>query len=129
MYLYYVKSAAVHAMLVQALADATLLADSARMEFVAIRDDIPSGLPHPDGVQRIYNALCALTAAHDEMMRAHDRLNDFIERGIVPEVAKAKCEVCGVETQLRRTDVPYCVDCMDKAEQGRVRKPPKTETR
>ena len=48
----------------------------------------PSGTPHPDGVQRIHNASHKLTQARDEMMNAHNRMNDFIERGIVPEDLK-----------------------------------------
>jgi len=52
--------------------------------FVEIVNDIPSGLPHPDGVQRIKNVSDALTAAHDEMIEATIRLRDFENRGIIP---------------------------------------------
>jgi hypothetical protein len=48
----------------------------------------PSGLPYPDGAQRIKNASTNLTLARREMMRAHTRLNDFIERRVVPEDLK-----------------------------------------
>jgi hypothetical protein len=52
--------------------------------FVEIVNDIPSGLPHPDGVQRIKNVSDALTAAHDEMIEATISLRDFENRGIIP---------------------------------------------
>jgi len=43
--------------------------------------DIPSGLPQPDGSQRIQNAAHALAAARNEVMRAHSRLDEFLARG------------------------------------------------
>jgi DNA-directed RNA polymerase subunit RPC12/RpoP len=46
---------------------------------------IPSGMPHPDGVQRIKNASSKLSVARDELMKAHRRLDEHIDRGIVPE--------------------------------------------
>jgi hypothetical protein len=52
--------------------------------FVKIVRDVPSGLPHPDGVQRIKNVSDALAAAHDEMIEAMTRLRDFENRGIIP---------------------------------------------
>jgi len=50
--------------------------------------DIPSHLPHPDGTQHLSNAARELSAARKEMMDAHNRLNDFLARGIVPEDLK-----------------------------------------
>jgi len=47
-------------------------------------------MPHPDGVQRIHNASGKLKAARDEMMRAHRRLNAFIERGTSHNVEKTR---------------------------------------
>ena len=67
----------VQAALVQALSDATLQAEIAQAEFNAIVGDIPSGLPHPDGTQRIHNASRALAAARDETGKAHNRLTAF----------------------------------------------------
>ena len=52
--------------------------------FVEIIRDVPSGLPHPDGVQRIKNVSDALAAAHDEMIEAMTKLRDFENRGIIP---------------------------------------------
>jgi hypothetical protein len=46
--------------------------------------DIPSGLPQPDGAQRIQNAAHALAAARNEVMQAHSRLDEFLARGVVP---------------------------------------------
>jgi hypothetical protein len=46
--------------------------------------DIPSGLPQPDGSQRIQNAAHALAAARNEVMRAHSRLDEYLARGVVP---------------------------------------------
>src|SRR6266404_997113 len=49
---------------------------------------VPSGLQHPDGAQRIKNASNKLSLARKEMATAHNRLNDYLSRGIVPEDLK-----------------------------------------
>jgi hypothetical protein len=67
------------------LAQATRRADVAAEAFVTATSDIPSGIPHPDGVQRIHNASHEMTAARNELIKAHDRLNKFLNTGIVPE--------------------------------------------
>src|SRR5436190_14233889 len=67
----------VHAALVRALADATLQAESATVEFNAVTNNVPDFIPHPDGVQGIHNVAHKLSIARDEMMSAHHRLNDF----------------------------------------------------
>jgi len=59
-------------------------AKAASAGFDATVSEIPSGLPHPDGTQRIHNASHEVSAARIEMMKAHNRLNDFLRRGIVP---------------------------------------------
>jgi hypothetical protein len=74
--------------LIRDLHEATLRADAATAAFIEITSDIPSGLPHPDGIQRIHNASREMDAARKEMMAAHSRLNAFLERGIVPEDLK-----------------------------------------
>ena len=66
------------------LAEATERAVQASERFFATMTEIPSGFPHPDGVQRIHNASHTLSLARKEMTKAHDRLNDFLFRGIVP---------------------------------------------
>jgi hypothetical protein len=66
--------------LVQDLLDATKQANAASEAFHAIMGAIPSGLAHPDGVQRIQNASRALSKARASMMVAHVRLADFLGR-------------------------------------------------
>jgi hypothetical protein len=63
-------------------------ADSATLEFTAVTSDVPSFIPPPDGTQRIHNASRKLTEARNAMMKAHHRLNDFLECGTVPEDLK-----------------------------------------
>ena len=70
------------------LAAAVQRADSANEAFAAITGGIPLGVPHPDGVQRIHGASLEMTEARDEMMKAHNRLNDFLNSGIVPDDLK-----------------------------------------
>jgi len=76
--------------LVSSIVQATRKVSEANQEFSEILDKFPSGLPHPDGVQRIKTASNKLSLARKEMMTAHKRLNDFIERGIVPEDLKRR---------------------------------------
>ena len=73
----------VHNVLVSQLAEAELQAESATVEFNAVTSDVPSFIPHPDGTQRIHNASHKLTEARNAMMKAHHRLNDYLERGTV----------------------------------------------
>ena len=77
--------ATIEGTLVQVLADASSRAAAAHAEFIAAVDNIPSGLPHPDGTQRIQNASSKLRAARDDMKSAHSRLDTFMTAGIVPE--------------------------------------------
>jgi hypothetical protein len=62
----------------------TARAHAASKVLSAIMDDIPSGLPQPDGSQRIQNAAHALGAARNEVMQAHSRLDEFLARSVVP---------------------------------------------
>lgn len=70
------------------LVKATKRARLAFESFRAVVGDVPSGLPHPDGTQRIHNASRQLSEARLDLMKAHDRLDDFLRRGIVPEDLK-----------------------------------------
>ena len=79
---------AVRAKLFHDLNEAVKRADAATDAFALVNGDIPSGMAHPDGVQRIHDASRVLTAAREEMMKAHSRLNDFIGTGIVPDDLK-----------------------------------------
>jgi hypothetical protein len=78
----------IRAILVKHIIEATERANAASRVFNAVIDEVPSGSPHPDGTQRIRNASRDLDSARREMMKAHTRLNEFVERGIVPEDLK-----------------------------------------
>ena len=71
--------------LFQDVLEASARNSKATREFEEVIGQFPSGLPHPDGVQRIKNASNKLTIARKEMATAHDRLNDYLCRRIVPE--------------------------------------------
>ena len=57
----------------------------ASQRFNDVVRDIPSGLPHPDGTQRIHNAGRELADAREKLAAAIARLNNFVSREIVPE--------------------------------------------
>jgi hypothetical protein len=78
----------VKAILLKDLSEATKRAESAKDYFAAVSGEIPGGIPHPDGTQRIHNASRELGAARDEMMKAHKRLDDYLKTGIGPEDLK-----------------------------------------
>jgi hypothetical protein len=82
------KLSAVRAVLVSDIVESTARVSAANEAFNKVLGQVPSGLPHPDGSQRIRNASSKLDAARKEMMSSHKRLNDFIEHGIVPEDLK-----------------------------------------
>jgi len=48
-------------------------------------DEIPSGLPHPDGVQRIENASMECAHARTKMRTAQTRLRLFQDYGFIPK--------------------------------------------
>jgi hypothetical protein len=50
-----------------------------------VNNDIPSGLPHPDGVLRIKNANAAYSEARMNLMKALDNLNHFVCYGVIPK--------------------------------------------
>jgi len=74
----------IRATLLQDIIELTARNEKALEEFEAVAGQIPSGLPHPDGVQQIKNASANLATARQELMKAHRRL-DEIDRTIVPE--------------------------------------------
>jgi hypothetical protein len=61
------------------LLEATVRALEAEGKFKAIMKEIPSGLPSPDGAQRIKNALHEVTASRVEMAKAQNRVVAFID--------------------------------------------------
>ena len=59
-------------------------------EFNLVIEDTPSGLPHPDGVQRIKACSRRYSEARHHMILALERLNNFRNNGIVPDDLRRK---------------------------------------
>ena len=74
--------------LIQDVIDATAQKNQASDAFDIVIGQFPSGLPHPDGSQRIENSSYRLLAARKKVMTAHTRLSDFLDKGIVPDDLK-----------------------------------------
>jgi hypothetical protein len=53
--------------------------------FLSVMNDVPSGLPAPDGTFRIQIAGAERRAALQELHRTLTRYNGLIVRGIIPE--------------------------------------------
>ena len=71
--------------LLQEVLEATARTNQAAREFEAVVGQFPSGLPHPDGSRRIKSASLDFANARRELMKAHTRLSDYHDRGIVPD--------------------------------------------
>jgi hypothetical protein len=69
--------------------DATAEKNEASDAFEVVLGQFPSGLPHPDGSQRIANSSQRLSNARKKLMTAHTRLSEFLDRGTIPEDFKA----------------------------------------
>jgi hypothetical protein len=67
------------------VAETTARAETAAAEFKVIIGSIPTGIPHPDGSQRIHQAAHNLSNARKDMMQAHSRLDDFLRSDVIPE--------------------------------------------
>jgi hypothetical protein len=67
------------------LASARWRAQEATREFDTVMSDVPNGTPQPDGLHQVFNASKELTAARKSVLEAHDRLNNFLVRGVIPE--------------------------------------------
>jgi len=78
----------IRTLLMEALAEATARSHAAAEAFKNVMDQVPSAMPHPDGTQRIQNVSRELSDARKEVMRAHNRLNDFLSRGVIPDDLK-----------------------------------------
>jgi hypothetical protein len=76
----------IRAILTKELAKAKVRAAEACDSFNEIMGRVPS----PHGTQQIHNASRKLSSARKEMMKAHNRLYNYLRRGIVPEDLKAK---------------------------------------
>jgi hypothetical protein len=77
-----------HTRLVHALAEATAEVETTSEIYAQVLRNIPSGLPHPDGAERIRLASHQLAKAKESMASAHSRLPDFLDHGTVPEDLK-----------------------------------------
>ena len=60
--------------LLQDVIELTARTEQAAEEFETVMGQIPSGLPHPDGVQQIKNASDKLSTARNELMKASLRV-------------------------------------------------------
>jgi predicted naringenin-chalcone synthase len=74
--------------LVNQLAEATARVGAAHKEFNEVLDRFPGGPAHPGGVQEIKDALKRLTVAREQMSAAQEKLNEYLQRGIVPDNLK-----------------------------------------
>ena len=77
----------VRSTLLQDVLELTARVEEATQQFNAVMK-ISSGLPHPDGVQRIKNASSKLSIARNELMKAHTRLEEHLGGKIVREDLK-----------------------------------------
>jgi hypothetical protein len=75
----------VHNLLEQELKAATERTATASAAFLDVTSQVPSGLPHPDGTQRIRNMAHELAFARTQLMRAHSRMDTFLVSGIAPD--------------------------------------------
>jgi len=80
------------ARLMQDLMETSARARTASEAFLVLMKETPSGLPHPDGAQRIQNASRELSLARTAMERAHSRLNLYLSRGILLDDAEVAVE-------------------------------------
>jgi hypothetical protein len=55
--------------------------------------EVPNGLPHPDGLQRVQNIVRELNRARHEMIEAQARLTAFVIEGIIPDNLKKDAQV------------------------------------
>jgi hypothetical protein len=75
----------IHTRLIEDLADASAHFHSVTRTRNQIIDDVPSGLRHPDGAQRIRSIAHELSVSKERLARAHSRLADFLNIGAIPE--------------------------------------------
>lgn len=81
-------SKSIQNILADQITQATARVTQVTQRFLEVVGQVPSGLPHPDGAQLIRNVSRELFIARKDMMTAHERLDNFIKHGIVPEDLK-----------------------------------------
>jgi coenzyme F420-reducing hydrogenase alpha subunit len=64
--------------------------DGANQAFEDVVREVPSMLPHADGIQRIKNVSRDLTLSRDKLNKAVARLNDFALHGTIPHDLQKK---------------------------------------
>ena len=62
----------------------------ASKRFTEVMDDIPSGIPHPDGTDRIHQASRECKDSREAASAAMKRLSDFMIGGIIPPELERK---------------------------------------
>jgi len=92
----------------------------ARAELRKVNDEIPSGLPHPDGVARISNAGARERAAGAVYFATLKRFTDFTMEREPPAKPKKACVYCGNETELYIIGRPVCIRCSEDLDAGRT---------
>ena len=78
----------IHEILKDEFEAAKLRMNLASLRFNEVVRDIPSGLPPPDGTQRIHNVGLEIADAREKLAAAIGRLNDFASHNVVPEDLK-----------------------------------------
>ena len=71
--------------LLDEVAKATEASRLAKEPFSVVSKDIPSGLPSPDGAQRIHNVSSENAQARKNLQNAQARLEHFRTYGFVPK--------------------------------------------
>jgi hypothetical protein len=74
--------------LFQDLIDAKAHSSEVAVRFNKVMSKLPTGFPHPDGAQRIKNVSQEMALARTELTNAHNRLNDYLARGAIPDDLK-----------------------------------------
>lgn len=67
------------------VAETTARAEAASSEFQELVRSVPTGVPHPDGAQRIHQASHNLANARKDLTHAQSRLDSFLRSGVIPE--------------------------------------------
>lgn len=68
---------------------AELAFETAKINLREVTSDIPSGLPPPDGTERIRNAGIAYRSAVNKYCSALNQFNEFLVNRTIPEDLKA----------------------------------------